>query len=73
MKQPIQDIVCQPGISRDAVYEIAIKSKERLKQNNTEAFREMIALCAYNLRTDIWLDVFSDNPEMCELFKNYRI
>ena len=65
----IRDIVCQPSISRDDVYEIAIRSKKRLEQNNTEPFREMIALCAHDLRIDIWLDVFSDNPEMCELFK----
>lgn len=52
------------------MYDIAIRSKERLGRLDTTDFREMVTLTMRSSSLEIWLEVFEDDPDMCERFWN---
>lgn len=53
------------------IHDFAIRSKERLIENNNRDFKELILIGACAGGLEIWLDVFGDNPEMCGLLEEY--
>ena len=55
------------------IYDVAMRSKERLNRNNNEDFENFIIDTMHGYDLEIWLRVFSDNSIMCDKFIHAHI
>jgi len=52
-------------MSREDAWDIALRSRERLVNNDNKDFREQIADTAVNsYYLDVWMAVFNNDPDM---------